>query len=525
MRSYVNGWIWLISVDLSFIYPFIYLRPEWHLLQLQAIESIAKVTGVALGFNSPKPLPTPGTSHMHHHTGNTACAQQRFIRSHMTSTDCLNTFNLLTSDLLFEELENRLPEHRERLFPPTETLAMFITQAMSADRSCQHAVNQAAIHRLVNGLPKCSTQTGGYCRARKRLPLELVSGLTCYLGQQIDQQLPTDWRWQGRRVRLVDGTTVTMPDTEENLAVFPKQRGQKPGLGFPICRVVGITCLSSGAILNAAIGRFNGKGGDEQTLLRSIEDTLYSDDILLGDAFFPTYFFIARMQRRGVDILMEQQGARKRITDFRRGQSLGTRDHVIRLNKPKIKPDWMSQELWHAAPEQLTVREFKAGGKIMVTTLMCPKTYARADLKALYKQRWNVELDIRDIKETMGMNVVSCKTPEMVIKEIWVYLLAYNLIRLLMMQAAAGAGILPRQISFKHSLQLWLIWSRQADTSDDEMLLMVCQLMAQQRVGNRPGRIEPRAIKRRPKPFPLLMLPRTQAREIVKKYGHPKKIK
>lgn len=296
-------------------------------------------------------------------------------------------------------------------------------------------------------------------------------------------------------------------------------------MGFPICRVVGITCLSSGAILNAAIGRFNGKGGDEQTLLRSIEHTLDRGDILLGDAFFPTYFFIARMQEKGIDILMEQQGARKRVTDFRRGENLGERDHIIRIDKPKIKPDWMSNETWQAAPESLAVREFKAGGKVMVTTLMCPKRFTKAALRALYKQRWNVELDIRDIKETMGMNVVSCKTPEMVLKEIWVYLLAYNLIRLLMMQAAALAGILPRDISFKHSMQLWLIWSRQADTSDDGMLLMICELMAQQRVGNRPGRIEPRAVKRRPKPYPLLIVPRDQARENVKEYGHPKKVK
>jgi hypothetical protein len=462
---------------------------------------------------------------MHHHTVNAVRTQQRFIRSKMASTDCLNTFNLLTSDLLFDELEKHLPEHRERLFPPTETLAMFIAQAMSADRSCQHAVNQAAVFRLVNGLPRCSTHTGGYCRARQRLPVELISGLTRYIGAQIDQQLPAEWRWQGRRVRLVDGTTITMPDTEENQTVFPQQRGQKAGLGFPICRVVGITCLSSGAILNAAIGRFNGKGGDEQTLLRSIEHTLDQGDILLGDAFFPTYFFIARMQEKGIDILMEQQGARKRVTDFRRGKKLGERDHIIRIDKPKIKPDWMSDEAWQAAPESLALREFKAGRKIMVTTLMCSKEFAKAALKALYKKRWNVELDFRDIKDTMGMNVVSCKTPEMVLKEIWIYLLAYNLIRLLMMQAAALTGVLPRDISFKHSMQLWLIWSHQADTSDDTMLLMVCELMAKQRVGNRPGRIEPRAVKRRPKPYPLLIVPRDQARENVKEYGHPKKVK
>ena len=460
-----------------------------------------------------------------HHTSIANHAQQRFIQTQRHDTDCLSAFNLLTSDILLDEVERRLPEHRERLFPPTETLAMFVTQALSADRSCQHVVNQAAVQRLVTGVPACSTHTGGYCRARQRLPLEMVSGLTRYLGQQIDQQLPSEWRWHGRRVRLVDGTTVTMPDTAENQAAYPQQGGQKAGLGFPICRVVGITCLSSGALLNAAMGRFNGKGGDEQTLLRSIQESLESGDILIGDAFFPTFFLIAAMQAQGVDILMEQMGARKRVTDFRCGKKLGQRDHLMVIKKPKKKPDWMSEIDYRAAPETITLRELKASGKVLVTTMICPKTASKGELKALYKQRWSVELDIRHIKETMGMNILSCKTPDMALKEIWVYLLAYNLIRLLMAQAAFTANIIPRKISFKHCLQLWLLWSQKADTSNDEALYALCALMAQQRVGNRPGRIEPRAVKRRPKAYPLLITPRPHAREKVQKYGHPKKLK
>lgn len=460
-----------------------------------------------------------------HHTFSLARTQQRFIQSQRINFDCQNTFNLLTSDLLLEAVENRLPEHRERLFPPTETLAMLVTQTLNADRSCQHVVNQAAVQRLVTDLPVCSTHTGGYCRARQRLPLDMVSGLSCFLGQQIDQQVPDQWRWHGRRVRLVDGTTVTMPDTRENQAAYPQQRGQKEGLGFPICRVVGITCLASGALLNASVGRCNGKGGDEQTLLRNIQETLDSGDILIGDAFFPTFFFIAAMRDRGVDILMEQMGGRKRVTDFRRGKSLGQRDHLVDLKKPKKKPDWMSEAAYQAAPETLTVRELKTGGKVMVTTMTCPKMAGKADLKALYKQRWEIELDIRHIKDTMGMNILSCKTPEMVLKEIWVYLLAYNLIRLLMAQAAFTARITPNKISFKHCLQLWLLWSQKADTPDEGQLYGLCALMAQQRAGNRPGRIEPRSVKRRPKACPLLTVPRGQARDNVRANGHPKKLK
>ena len=458
------------------------------------------------------------------HSTTAVRAQQRFIHTFQAQNTCLSTFNLLMSNDLFKQVENLLPSHRERLFPPTETLAMFITQALSADRSCQHAVNQAAVYRLVSGLPNCSTHTGGYCRARQRLPTQMVAGLTRYLGQHIDQQLPNEWRWHGRRIRLVDGTTVTMPDTPENQAAFPQQRGQKTGLGFPICRVVGITCLGSGALLNAAIGRFNGKGGDEQTLLRSIQDTLEDDDIVLGDAFFPSFFFLAAMQDKGVDILMEQMGARRRVTDFRRGQRLGQRDHLVVINKPKIKPDWLSEQAYQAAPDSLVIREFKAGGKIMVTTLTCPKTNPKEELKALYKQRWSVELDIRHIKETMRMNILSCKTPQMALKEIWVYLLAYNLIRLLMAQSAFVANTLPRNLSFKHCLQLWLLWNHQANAASEEQWYVLYTFMAQQRVGNRPGRSEPRAVKRRPKAYPLLTVPRHEARQNVRKHGHTKKL-
>lgn len=185
----------------------------------------------------------------------------------------------------------------------------------------------------------------------------------------------------------------------------------------------------------------------------------------------------------------------------------------------------MSDEHYLAAPNTLSIREFKAGGKIMVTTMMCPKMATKNELKGLYKSRWNVELDIRDIKNTMGMNILSCKTSDMVIKEIWVYLLAYNLIRLMMTQSALLADIQPRTISFKHSLQLWLVWVQQVGKQDVEKLHILLTLSAEQRVGNRSGRIEPRAVKRRPKPYPLLTLSRQLARKDVIKNGHAKKLK
>jgi len=460
------------------------------------------------------------------HTNPSACAQQRRVRSHARNSDAYAFFNLLTGPELFDQVESLLPPHRERRFPPTETLSMFLAQALSADRSCQKAVDEAAVKRLVAGLTPCSTHTGAYCRARKRLPGEMVHTLARHTGRWVAARAPESWRWRGRRVRLVDGTTVTMPDTPANQAVYPQPRSQKPGLGFPLCRMVGIVCLGSGVVLNAATGRYWGKGGDEQSLLRSILDTLERADVLVGDAYYATYFLLCTLRERGIDAVFEQHGARQRTTDFRCGQRLGPRDHLIVLEKPAIKPDWMSKADYARAPESVTVRELRTGGKTLVTTLLCPKQTPKSALKSLYQSRWHVELDLRNIKTTLGMEKLSCQTPAMAIKEIWVYLLAYNLIRLLMAQAALLADRLPRQLSFKHTVQIWIAWAEhRTGTEHNDRLYGLFVLIAQQRVGQRPGRIEPRAIKRRPKPYPLLTQTRALSRAHVRKHGHPEKLK
>lgn len=455
-----------------------------------------------------------------------ALSRQHRIQRYAQTADAYSFFNLLTSPELLTTVEALLPEHRERLYPPTETLSMFLAQALSEDRSCQKAVNDTAVRRLIGGLPAVSTTTGGYCRARQRLPLSMVSELVCCTGELIDRQVPKQWRWHGRRVRLIDGSCVTMPDTVANQVVYPQQSGQKPGLGFPICRLVGVICLSSGAILNAAIGPFYGKGADEQALLRTLLASFDRSDLVLGDAYYGTYFLLAALMEKGVDVVFEQMGARKRVTDFRSGQRLGKKDHVIELRKPKNKPEWMTQAQYDRAPEVLQIRELGVKGKVLITTLLSANKAPKEQLHRLYQRRWQIEVDFRHIKTTLGMETLSCKTPAMNHKEIWVYFLAYNLIRLLMAQSALLADILPRQISFKHALQLWQAWSQQgalfmADT-DEAMLFM---LIAQQRVGNRAGRVEPRAVKRRPKAYPLLTKPRTVARAEIKKYGHPRKLK
>ena len=453
-------------------------------------------------------------------------SKQQRIQHHGQNSDAYRFFNLLTSPELLTPVEALLPEHREQLFPPTETLSLFLAQALSEDRSCQKAVDDAAVKRLVDGLSPCSTLTGGYCRARQRLPLSLVSSLARQTGQLIDRQVPVEWRWQGRPVRLIDGTTVTLPDTLGNQIAYPQQTEQKAGLGFPICRLVGVICLSSGVLLDAAIGQYQGKGTGDSSLLRGMLEPFNSGDIVLGDALFGSYFFLAALIEKGVDAVFEQMGGRKLSTDFRKGKRLGAKDHLVELFKPKKKPDWMTQAQYDAAPDTLIIRELKTGGKVLITTLLSPKQASKKQLKTRYKDRWHVELDLRNIKTTLGMEKLSCKTPQMIEKEMWVYFLAYHLIRLLMAQAATLSDLLPRQMSFKHTVQLWLAWCQQPyalNINGGQAHLFV--LIAQVTVGNRPGRIEPRAVKRRPKPFPLLMKLREVARNEIRQNGHPMKLK
>ncbi len=462
---------------------------------------------------------------MHHSSQRARLQKSRQIRQRAEKVNADAFFNLLTAPQWLDQVEALLPAHRERLFPPTETLSMFLGQALGADRSCQNAVNEAAVKRLAAGLRICSTHTGAYCRARQRLPFEMVQALVRCSGRRMSERALPAWHWRGQPVRLVDGTTVPLPDTTANQAAYPQPGSQKPGLGFPLCRVLGLICLGSGTLLNAAIGPYRGKGGDEQCLLRSVLDTLERGDLLLGDAYFATYFLLCALHERGVDGVFEQQGARRRRTDFRRGRRLGERDHLVVLPKPKLRPAWMSPDEYARAPTELTVRELHAGGRLLVTTLLCPKRTSKSELKALYRQRWHIELDLRHLKTTLGMQVLSCKTPGMAEKEIWIYLLAYNLMRVMMAQAATLSGCLPRQISFKHTVQLWITWRRYGLDYDPDQLRSLLILMAQQRVGDRPGRIEPRAIKRRNKPFPLLMMARSKARDHVRRHGHPKKVK
>jgi hypothetical protein len=428
-------------------------------------------------------------------------------------------FNVLTSPELLDITEAHLPEHRERLYPPTVTLSMFLHQAMAADRSCQRAVNAWAASRAAEGFSPQSVRTGGYCRARQRLPLPMVRALALESGRLLSARSKAEWRWRGRAVKLLDGTGISMPDTPYNQTAFPQPASQAPGVGFPLLRLCALIDLASGAVLEAASGAHFGAGHSELDLSRTLLGALAPGDVLLADALYANYWLIAELAAAGVDVVLQQHGSRH--TDFRRGLLLGVRDHVVQWCKPAHVPAWLSRARYHALPEQLTLREVRVGGRVLVTTLRDARAVPKTELGALYRRRWHVELDLRCIKTTLGMEVLRCQTPAMVEKELWVYLLAYNLIRLLMAQAAAEHGTLPRALSFKHTVQLWNEFSARAlCQSDTGSLALLFQLIAQQRVGHRPGRIEPRARKRRPKSFQWLKVPRPLARRQIQRLGY-----
>lgn len=448
---------------------------------------------------------------------------QRSIRRTIRGVEAMDFFNALTGLELLEITEEHLPEHRERLFPPTVTLSIFMGQTLNADGSCQQAVNGWAVRREAEGLSECSTRTGAYCKGRQRLPLGMVQALTRKSGGMLSERAVPAWRWHGRSVKLVDGTGISMPDTADNQSVFPQLSTQATGVGFPIARFVGVICLATGAVIDAAMGPFCGKGNSELGLLRRLQGAFVAGDVMLGDAFYCNYFLIATQMAAGIDVVFAQNGAR--TTDFRRGESLGVRDHVVSWPKPVTRPQWMNEQQYQDFPDQLTVREVKVGSRVLVTTMLNPKQVCKNELSELYAQRWHTELDLRNLKTTLGMEVLSRNSPQMKEKELWVHLLAYNVIRLLMAQAALNAQVRPRDISFKHTVQLWTQWTAQRLTSNPLHNDLLFRLIAQSKVNNRPGRIEPRARKRRPKPYHWLKESRPTARRRIESQGHGRELK
>ena len=422
--------------------------------------------------------------------------------------------NVVPQPSLVQWVSEEAGVYRERIYNPFTTLTLFIEQVLGADHSCQDAVARGLSARVALGQPPCSLNTGPYCKARSRLPLSLLTRLAREVGHRLCTGQPTAWRWRSRDVKLIDGTTVSMPDTSANQARFPQSRGQKPGLGFPMARLVAIVSLSAGAVLEWAMDACEGKKTGETALLWRLMPHLQRGDVVIADGYYCGYFMIAMLVTLGVDLIMPQHHLR--ITDFRRGKQLGVRDHVVTWIRPK-RPDWMDEATYTRMPETLTMREARAGGRTLITTLTDARAVSKQELAQLYRYRWHVELDLRAIKTVMQMDILRCKTPAMVEKEIAAHLLAYNLVRAVMAQAADVANLLPRQLSFKAALQLLNAFEMNLRHCPRQRLARrhapLIAGIASCRLRHRPGRVEPRVVKRRPKQHWLLTKPRHVLRE------------
>jgi hypothetical protein len=417
--------------------------------------------------------------------------------------------------LLMQWVAEEAGRWRERIYSPLATLVLFIEQVLEADQSCQKAVSNHLSDRAVAGQAPCSPNTGPYCKARARLARGLIERVGRETGARVCAQQPRAWLWRGREVILVDGTTVSMPDTAANQAVFPQNHAQKVGLGFPLARLVAIISLSCGVVLEWAVAACEGKQTGETALLWPLAGRLKPGDVVVADRCYSTYFMMAWLARMGVDGVMRQH--QRRHTDFRCGQRLGVRDHLVDWERPR-RPAWMDEATFDLIPTTLTLRETRVGGGILVTTLRDARTVSKQDLLQLYRWRWHVELDLRSIKDVMQMDVLRCKTPDMVKKEIAVHLLAYNLVRAVMAQAACLGQVSPRTLSFKAVLQLLNSFAKGLSLCPRDRLVrrqaQMLASMAKRRLPHRPGRVEPRAVKRRPKPRALL----TQPRKVLRKH-------
>ena len=447
--------------------------------------------------------------------------QVRFLRRQFLQDDGLPFSRVLSEEMVEQALSAVKFVWNDSIYTPMVTLWVFLSQVLSADPSCRAAVARLIAHRVSQGQCPCSPESSAYCQARKRLPEKFFSTLTRLVGQTLDTQGRPEWLWKGRRVLMFDGTTVSMPDTRQNQRAYPQTDRQKSELGFPIARVGAITSLASGAILDLGFCRYAGKGQGEVTLLRRLSSVFSAGDILLTDCLLSNWRCIYSMKKRGVDMVSRLNKALRKA-DFRTGIQLGKEDHIVQWPKPWIRG--LYGQAQKSMPKFITVREarvyitqpgFRTKDIIIVTTLLDPIKYPKEELADLYRQRWNNELDLRSIKSTMQMEILRCKTPELVRKEVWTHILAYNLIRTIIAQAASKHKKLPRSISFKGAIQtlaafqpVIAIQGQGTTAVRVKLYQQLLDAIAVHQVADRPDRFEPRLRKRRPKHYAFLRKPR-----------------
>jgi putative transposase len=405
---------------------------------------------------------------------------------------------------------------QDDVFSTQIVLWAFLAQVLRGGKggACAAAVAEIATYLQQTGGDVPSGDTGDYCRARAKLDRAALRDLAVGAARRMEEIADPSWLWHGLHAKLIDGFTFTMPDTAANQRAFPQQKNQRPGAGFPIARACAVLSLATAAICDLNFGPYEGKETGESALLRGILDCLQPGDVAVFDRCFCSFLMLAIVKQRGIDFCARLH--QRRSSDFRRGQRLGKDDHLITWIRPK-RPQWAPEELYEQIPETMTLREVRFHVTVpgrrtetltVVTSLTDPKAYPKEDIAQLYGFRWNAELDIRDIKQTLGLDHVRCKTPDMVRRELWVTLLAYNLIRKLIATAAAVHGKQPRQLGFTLACQTvlasWMLLATGLCRNAQQLWRLALERIAANEVANRPGRIEPRAIKRSRDHYPLL---------------------
>ena len=419
----------------------------------------------------------------------------------------------LSIELVQAALERCGVEFRERIYTPWVTLWAFIGQALSGDGSCRQAVCEVIAWLVSQGQRPCSPETSHYCQARQRLPLPFLQDLLSLQLQRASAEVPAEWKWLGKHdVKVVDGTTFSMPDTPENRAAFPPDGETQPGLRFPLLRAVVVFSLPLGLLRSFAFGPYQGKGSGESSLLRRLWDCFQLEDIVLGDKYYCSYRDVWELSRRGVHAVVKHFSYRTRLTRCRR---LGKDDALYHWHRPKFARQKMSAEEFRELPESLLIRlvhvrvsipGFRVQEFEILTTLLDEQTYSAENLAELFFLRWRGEMFLDDIKTTLGLDVLRCRTPEMVEKELLVGFLAHNTIRIHMAQAAECLQIPLSEISFKSAVCVMRTFQGQPPTS--ELIATKLATLVHCRVGHRPGRSEPRAVKRKAKPYVPLQTPR-----------------
>ena len=414
---------------------------------------------------------------------------------------------------------------RVTAFPPLVMVWCMIRQVLYADPSCRAVLAWVQAARKHEGLSRLSHDTSGYCKARQRLPAQLFPQLSRRVARVLSDRASTMQRWCGRRVLVADGSAFSMPDTPDNQNRFPQPCRQKQGCGFPVGVFVGVICLTTGAVIDAFIG--SGKMHD-LAMFYYVRSCFVAGDIFLADRAFSAYSEMALFLGNKVDSVVRLHQRRK--ADFRRGRVLGIGDHIVSWSRPEYCSKGLRRKDFDQLPPSLQVREiryrvavkgFRTHNVILATTLYDAGKYSAKDLAELYFRRWDIEVDFRHLKTTMQMDILRGHNPDVVNKEFWAHVLAYNLIRCLLWDAGIGHGKPPLGLSLKGAIQHLLPhWSGYRCQRFTEMFKELLLLIAAELLPIRPKRVEPRVRKRRPKQFTFMNKPRNELRKQLPKENY-----